>query len=183
MVLYFITGNKNKFAEVKAILGDSINVEQLKIELDEIQEIDSRVIIKHKLNEALKQRKGEFFLEDTSLYIEGLNGLPGPLIKWFLKALGPKGIYALTSHLENKNAVAKNIIGYSDAKGELHFFEGEVKGKIVAPRGETTFGWDPIFLPDGYNQTFAEMDDDLKNKISHRRKALDKLVEFLNNRS
>ncbi|MFA6073738.1 MAG: RdgB/HAM1 family non-canonical purine NTP pyrophosphatase [Candidatus Woesearchaeota archaeon] len=190
MTLYFITGNKNKFLEAKSILGSVIDVEQLNIELDEIQEIDARKIIEHKLNEALKKNKElknkeldknkEFIIEDTSLYIDCLNGLPGPLIKWFLKALGPKGVYELTKNLENQRAVAKNLIGYSDAQGKLHFFEGEITGMIVEPRGETTFGWDPIFVPDGYDLSFAQMSKEEKNKISHRKKALDKLVEFLN---
>ena len=85
MNLYFITGNKNKFEEVKSILP---NTEQLDIDLPEIQDIDAKIIIRAKLLAALKHKDGEFIVEDTSLYLDCLGGLPGPLIKWFMKNMG-----------------------------------------------------------------------------------------------
>ena len=174
MTLYFITGNKSKFEEVKSILG---NVEQLDIDLPEIQEIDARKIIKAKLLEALRHRKGEFFVEDTSLYLDCLKGLPGPLIKWFLKTIGNEGLYKITEKLGNNKAEAKTIIGYAKG-GEIHFFEGKITGKIVSPRG-TGFGWDPIFQPGGFSKTFGEMTSHEKNKISMRKAALTKLKDYL----
>lgn len=84
-MIYFITGNKNKFEEVRAILPDA---EQLDIDLPEIQEIDAHGIIRAKLHAAFAHEEGEFIVEDLSFYLECLNGLPGPLIKWFLKTIG-----------------------------------------------------------------------------------------------
>lgn len=81
MRLLFITGNKGKFEEVKAALSF---VEQFNVDLPEIQEIDSRKIIKFKLLEALRHKNAGFIVEDTSLHLDCLNGLPGPLIRWFL---------------------------------------------------------------------------------------------------
>jgi len=176
MALYFITGNKNKFSEVKAILGE---VEHLEMDLPELQGIDAHEIIRAKLLEALHHHEGEFLIEDTSLYFDCLNGLPGPLIKWFLERLGNAGLAKLTDISGDNRAEAKTIVGYAKSHDELFFFEGSIKGKIVAPRGETTFGWDPIFLPDGYDKTFAEMSREEKNGISMRRIALEKLREFL----
>jgi len=175
-MLYFITGNKNKFSEAKAILSE---VEHLEMDLPEIQSADAHEIIRAKLKEALHHHDGEFLIEDTSLYFDCLNGLPGPLIKWFLEALGNEGLAKITEKLGQTGAEAKTIIGYAKNHDELFFFEGAVRGQIVAPRGETIFGWDPIFLPDGYDKTFAEMSRDEKNKISMRRMALNKLKEFL----
>lgn len=175
-MLYFITGSKNKFEEVKAVLPQ---VEQLVIDLPEIQEVDAHEIIKAKLAEATKHHGGEFIVEDTSLYFAGLNGLPGPLIKWFMKTIGNDGLADLAEKLGNNKAVAKTILGYSNGKGEIKFFEGEVVGQIVKLAGDTNFGWDPIFMPDGYNQTFAIMTPEEKNKISMRRLAADKLAEYL----
>lgn len=174
MTLYFITGNKGKFEEAKSILG---NIEQLDIELPEIQEIDARKIIRVKLLEALNHKKGEFFVEDTSLYLDCLKGLPGPLIKWFLKTIGNEGLYKITEKLGNNRAEAKTIIGYAKDR-EIHFFEGSANGKIVSPKG-TGFGWDPIFQPDGFSKTFGEMSKDEKNQISMRRMALNKLKDYL----
>ncbi len=176
--LYFITGNKNKLLEIKAILPF---VEQLELDLEEIQEIDAHKIIRAKMQEAFKQHKtGEsFIIEDTSLYLDGLNGLPGPLIKWFMQKLGVNGIYEMVVKLGNDKAEAKTIIGYAKNASEIQFFEGSVKGKIVKPSGETSFGWDPIFMPQGHTKTFQEMNKEEKNKISMRRIACDKLKKFL----
>jgi inosine triphosphate pyrophosphatase len=176
MSLYFITGNKNKFEEAKAILPD---LEQMDVDLPEIQEIDPKEIIKAKLEEALKHHKGFFIVEDTSLYINALNGLPGPLIKWFMKTMGNNGLANLAQKLGNPKAQAKTIIGYATDDGNVHFFEGSISGEIVFPQGDTNFGWDPIFKPDGYDVTFAEISKEEKNKISMRKQAIQKLKEFI----
>src|SRR3990167_3281610 len=175
-MIYFITGNKNKVEEVKAVLSD---VEQLDIDLTEIQEVDAKEIIRNKLLVALKHSEGEFIVEDTSLCLNCLNGLPGPLIKWFLKTIGNDGLANIAEKLGNNRAEAKTIIGYAKNREEIYYFEGVIKGIIVKPRGESNFGWDPIFLPDGYEKTFAEMRREEKNEISMRRNALNKLNEFL----
>lgn len=178
MPIYFITGNKNKLEEAKAILGD---VEQLDIDLPEIQDIDAKKIISAKLAEALEHKDGEIIVEDTSLYLDCLNGLPGPLIKWFLKTIGNQGLAGLAEKFGNSKAEAKTMIGYAKSQKEIYFFEGSIKGKIIAPQGETNFGWDPIFQPDGFDKSFAEMGKEKKNNISMRRIALDKLKNFLTN--
>ncbi|QQS22631.1 non-canonical purine NTP pyrophosphatase [bacterium] len=176
MALKFITGNKNKLAEVQAVLP---NIEQLDIDLVEIQDIDPHSIIAAKLKEALNHHDGEFIVEDTSLYLDGINGLPGPFIKWFLQKLDTEGIATLAQNSGNTRASAKVIIGYAKNKDDIKFFEGSILGNIVSPRGETTFGWDPVFQPDGYEKTFAEMTSQEKNQISMRRIAIEKLKEYL----
>ncbi|MFA5743104.1 MAG: non-canonical purine NTP pyrophosphatase [Candidatus Paceibacterota bacterium] len=178
MPLYFITGNKNKVDEAKAILGE---VEQLDIDLPEIQDIDANNIIEAKILESFKYKDGGFFIEDTSLCLDCLNGLPGPLIKWFLKAIGNQGLADLAEKSGNYKAEAKTVIGYAKSKREIYFFEGSIKGKIIAPQGEANFGWDPIFRPDGFDKSFAEMSREEKNNISMRRLALEKLNNFLKN--
>ena len=128
-MLYFITGNKNKYNEVDDILD--INLEQLDIDLPEMQDIDPHKILKAKLLEALNHKEGEFIVEDTSLYLDGLNGLPGPLIKWFLKTIGCSGLTNIVNKLGNDNAEAVTMIGYAKNKDNIHFFEGRIKGRIV----------------------------------------------------
>lgn len=153
-------------------------IEHLDVDLPEIQALDAKHIITTKLLEALTRTKGEFIVEDTSLYLECLQGLPGPLIKWFLETLGPQGLVQLTEKLGTDKAEAKTLIGYARSAKEMYYFEGSIKGRIVQPRG-TRFGWDPIFQPEGQHKTFAEMSKEEKNTMSHRRRALDKLKEFL----
>jgi len=178
MDLYFITGNENKFEEVKAILPDVL---RLDIDLPEIQEVNAMEIIKAKLREALNHKKGKFIIEDTSLYLNCLNGLPGPLVKWFLQTIGSDGLFRMADSFGDYRVEVKTIIGYAKDTQNIHFFEGSIKGKIIAPKGEPNFGWDPIFQPEGYEQTFAEMGKEEKNKISMRRIALEKLKDFINN--
>ncbi len=178
MALYFITGNANKLEELNEILAPQIKVYQLDVELAEVQSIDAQEVIRHKLIEAAKYQQGEMIVEDTSLFMEALGWkLPGPLVKLFVKALTSKGIYELAEKYKLFGAQAKTCIGYSNGR-EILFFEGTVKGKIVKPKGNNGFGWDPIFVPEGKSKTFAEMPSGEKNKISHRRKAVDKFKEY-----
>jgi len=175
-MLTFITGNDNKFNEVKAIIPE---IEQLDIDLPEIQSLDPQEIVEFKLKAALENLPGNFIVEDTSLYLEGLHGLPGPFIRWFMKAMGREGLAKMAIASGNDNAEARTIIGYADDNGGTHYFEGRITGRIVMPMGETSFGWDPIFLPDGHESTFAEMGTEEKNEISMRRQAAQKLADFL----
>jgi non-canonical purine NTP pyrophosphatase (RdgB/HAM1 family) len=176
MTLYFITSNKNKFSEASNIIP---GIKQLDIDLPEIQEIDAGKIIRAKLLEALKHKKGEFIVEDTSLYLDCLNGLPGPLIKWFMETIGNQGIYELANKYRNYQAEAITIVGYAKNKNNIKFFKGRLKGKIVRPIHKTSFGWDPIFQPQGHKKNFAQMSREEKNKISMRKKALNKLSKHI----
>lgn len=175
MTLYFITGSKNKVAEVQAVLPE---VEQLDIDLQETQELDPHKILAAKLLEARKHHGNAYIVEDTSLYFDGMNGLPGPFVKWFLQALGLEGLAQLAKNYGG-TATAKTLIGYADEKGKVEFFEGEVRGTIVAPREPGGFGWDAIFMPEGYGKTFGELGTEQKNAISMRRKAAEKLKAYL----
>lgn len=174
--IIFITGNKGKLSEAQSIIPEIIGKE---LDLPEIQELDAKKIIEAKLAEAYKHHKGEYIVEDTSLYIEALNGLPGPLIKWFLQALGDKGLADLIGDHKNRKAVAKTYIGYISESGKTKYFCGEIKGKIVSPAGDEGFGWDKIFMPNGYSKTFGQMTRPEKNKISMRKLAFQKLSNHL----
>lgn len=108
----------------------------------------------------------------TFLYIY----LAGPYIKWFLEKLQPEGLYKLLDGWEDKSAEAVCTFAYTDNENEkVILFQGRTEGDIVFPRGSRDFGWDPIFQPKNYDKTYAELDKEEKNKISHRYKALDKL--------
>ncbi len=161
---------------MKAVLPE---VEQLDLELPEIQEINGQEIIKAKLREAFNHVQGELIVEDTSLYLDCLHGLPGPLIKWFLKAMGNDGLVNLAKKFGNDKAIARTIIGYARSQEDIHFFDGTMSGRIVELKGRSGFGWDPIFLPDGHKKTFAEMSWGEKNQVSMRTIALNNLKEFL----
>ncbi len=175
--LQFITGNLGKFREVQAVLP---GIQQLNLELDEIQGLDPRLVIEHKLTQAAGQHAGAFIVEDTSLIFHCLGNLPGPLIKWFVEALGNDGMVDLVHRYPNHNVTAKTTIGYRSATGQIHYFIGQIDGQLVSPRGTLEpFGWNPIFQPQGHDQTFAEMTIAQKNAISMRGRAAAALKQFL----
>ncbi len=176
MKIYFITGNKNKLKEAQEIIP---YIEGLSANLTEIQSLDSDEIIKHKLEEAKKLFPNKnLIVDDTSLYFECLNyKLPGPFIKFFLEVLKLDGLFNLVNYYKNNKAFVKCSIGLF-IDGKIEFFQSVVKGQIVQSRGETNFGWDPIFLPEGYDITYAEMENE-KNKISHRKLVLEQLKIYL----
>ena len=176
--ILFITGNKDKFAEAQALFG--LPFQQVNIDIPEIQSLDAHEIIRHKLLVAEEHATGNYIVEDTSLYFDCLGGkLPGPLVKWFEKALGISGLADITKSMGNTEATAVTLIGYTQGNGTMHFFEGSLRGIIVPPRGIKDFGWGPIFQPDRHTKTFGEMDRDEKHAISMRGIAFCQLHKFL----
>lgn len=176
MALYFLTGNEGKYREAKTVIPE---LERMVADLDEIQELDARMVISHKLTEAMAKMEGELVVEDTSLGLSCLSGFPGTLVKWLAKAIENQGIVNLTQKYGDDQAEARVILGYADAEREIRFFDGVVKGRIVLPRGGNGFGWDEIFQPEGFEKTFAEMDEFEKNSISMRKQAFQKLKNYL----
>ncbi len=176
MTLYFLTSSREKFLEIKTIIP---SIEQLEIELPEIQELDAHKIIEAKLKDAQTRTAGAYIVEDTSLYFEVLGSLPGPLIKWFVKAIGNDGLYKIAKTFGNTKAEARTIIGYCDETGVVEYFEGAFDGYVVPPKGTGGFGWDPIFQPRSTEKTFAEMTPEEKSMFSMRRKAAEKLRDYL----
>ena len=151
----------------------------MNIDLPEIQGSDLE-IIKNKVIEASKNINVPFIVEDTSLEFDALNGLPGPYIKWFLKGIGNVGLHKLLDGYENKKAKAICNVAYYDGLN-IEIFRGVVNGTIVTEGGKDGFGWDRIFVPDGYDKRFSEMSPEFKNTISHRGVALDTFKDFLMN--
>ena len=168
MKILFLTSNQNKLKEAQDILGDNIQVISQSLELDEIQAVKAEDVIEHKLAQAKKTLgRKRFFVEDTALYL-GKQKEIGALIKFFDNQ-------RVVRDYENEPAQAVCSIGLSDGK----VFQGVIKGKIVKPKGKHGFGWDPIFQPDGYDKTFAQMTSQEKNNLSMRKIALEKLRKYL----
>lgn len=174
-VVTFVTGNAKKLDEVRRIIGDSLPLQSVKLDLPELQG-EPEDISKEKARLASQQINGPVLVEDTCLCFNALKGLPGPYIKWFLEKIGHEGLNNLLVAYEDKSAYAQCIFSLAfGPDSEPLTFVGRTEGKIVPPRGPPNFGWDPIFQPDGYTQTYAEMPKEEKNRISHRGKALDKV--------
>ncbi len=182
MTLHFISASKHKVEEFKKSLTPEIDFKQLELDLTEVQSLDPKEVVTHKLNEARRQHKGELMVEDSSLCLDALNGFPGPLIKWFFKSVGKEGILNITKKFDSNKATARTMIGYFDGKNIL-FFEGVTEGTIVPLRVDNDFGFDPIFVPNGQDKAYSEMTKEEKNLVSHRGKALKKFKEYYLNKN
>ncbi|XP_055336350.1 inosine triphosphate pyrophosphatase-like isoform X2 [Paramacrobiotus metropolitanus] len=182
--LTFVTGNPRKLEEFKAILGTAIqehfSIVSQSIDLPEYQGACPEEISTKKCETAAALIKGPVICEDTCLCFNAMGGLPGPYIKWFLDKLHPEGLHKMLDSFGDYSAYALCTFAYCEGEGrEVRLFSGRQDGQIVAPRGPRHFGWDPCFQPDGFSETYAEMDKAVKNSVSHRGKALEKLKAYL----
>lgn len=189
MVLCFATNNVNKLAEIQALIGDTIILKTLS-EVGVVEELEetSGTIPGNSLQKAQyvwDNYQVDVFADDTGLEVEALDGEPGVDSAYYA---GPQ-----RSSEDNISLLLKNMEAADDRRarfltvitlilnGETYVFEGVAEGEILeAAKGTKGFGYDPVFRPDGYEVTFAEMEMSEKNKISHRSKAFASLVTFLN---
>ena len=188
MKIIFATNNRHKLEEVQAVLGEGfclVTPRELGITEDIPEEQATLEGNASQKAHYLHDRTGEnCFADDTGLEVAALEGAPGVR----------SARYAGPGHDSQKNMelLLHNMEGKTDRRarfrtvislildGEEHLFEGTVEGTIIdAPRGEAGFGYDPVFVPDGHDTTFAEMSAEAKNAISHRGRAVAKLVSFL----
>lgn len=193
MDLVFATHNRHKTSEVRAIVGNQwniINLYDLGCTIEIPETADTLVgNAFQKAHFVVEHYREDCFADDTGLEIKALNGRPGVYSARYAGEHcsfedNVRKVLEEMQGLTNRKACFKTVIALIMGGHEYHF-EGRVDGIITTERhGGEGFGYDPIFLPDGYSQTFAEMPTDLKNTISHRGRAMQKLITFLqqNNR-
>lgn len=179
-LITLVTGNKGKLTEMLEILDDkqSIRFETCKIDLDELQGATPQEIAKAKALNAYRMLGRPVLIDDTSLCFNALGGLPGPYIKWFLDKMGKNDLPKLLSGFEDKSGFASCVFTLCVDESTVLHFDGRCNGKIVDPRGDYGFGWDPIFEAEDTGLTFAEMTAEIKNKVSHRCRALKLFADF-----
>lgn len=172
-----VSGNKDKLSEWKRLLPDSVIVDNAEIDLDEIQSLDLRKIVERKAADAYNIIKKPVVVEDVSLGLDSLSGLPGPFIKFFNERMGAEGLYMLT-HGKEDDAIVSCCVTYYDGKN-FTTIQADVRGRVVASRGAGGFGYDEVFMPEGSIKTYAQMTHDEKDSVSHRSKAVKLLMEAL----
>lgn len=179
MRIRFLSGNQFKIGEATTILAEAnVEVVPVEVKLTELQTDDTVLLVRDKTLKAFHQLGHKIFVEQTGLFLSRMNGLPGGLTQVFWDALGPDRVCELFGQGDEVSVVAKTRIGYCDGR-KVHQFEGEIGGRIAsAPRGDRSFQWDCVFVPDGHQETFAEMGA-RKNEISMRRRALDAFAAYL----
>lgn len=188
MKLIFATNNQHKVEEIRAFLDNDIEVISLKeagIDLDIPEPFDTlEENARHKSKTIHDMTGQDCFSEDTGLEVDALNGEPGVKSARYAGAARSfdANIDKLLSNLAGKtdrSAQFRTVICYL-TEGKEKTFEGICRGRIIMEKkGIQGFGYDPVFIPEGADRTFAEMDLEEKNRYSHRRKAMEKLVVFL----
>ncbi|MEM3760448.1 MAG: XTP/dITP diphosphatase [Candidatus Bathyarchaeia archaeon] len=181
--IFFATNNINKFNEARRVLAEyKIAVGMVRVKTFEIQSESLEEIAKASAIDAFKNFNLPLITEDAGLFIEALNGFPGPYAAYVYKVIGNNGILKLMENVKNRRAKFQSTIAYCSSKSEPPLcFKGEVAGVITKEerRGNSGFGFDPIFEPlDGGGKTFAEMTVEEKNRYSHRAEALRKFAEW-----
>ncbi|OLY91976.1 non-canonical purine NTP pyrophosphatase, RdgB/HAM1 family [Cnuella takakiae] len=189
MVMIFATNNTNKVKEVQSLLPAVLQVQTLKeagIDIDIPEPHDTLEANALEKARVIHQMTGQdCFSEDTGLEVAALNGEPGVRsARYAGEVKSDAANMALLLHKlegsENRKARFRTVVALI-LNGQEHLFEGICEGRIIAaPKGSEGFGYDPIFVPDGSESSFAEMGMDEKNKFSHRKKAVAQLVTFLN---
>ena len=217
-MLRYVTTHPGKVREAERYLPDG-SVERLDFDYTEVQAGDLGPIAAQGAREAYRHADAPVLVDDAGLFVEGLDGFPGPYSSYVEETLGIERVHEIASELDDRRAAFRCTLGYCDGEGfaaspdpvdrgdrdaaaaagpdaevggeidgegdaagdgadplPVKLFEGYVPGRIVAPRGDGGFGYDPIFEHDG--ETFAEMDTDRKNAVSHRGRALEKFAEW-----
>ncbi|QKG93059.1 non-canonical purine NTP pyrophosphatase [Halorubrum salinarum] len=212
-MLRYVTTNPGKVREAERYLPDG-SVERLDFDYAEVQADELGLIAARGAREAYRHADAPVLVDDAGLFVEGLDGFPGPYSSYVEETLGIERVHDIAADLDDRRAAFRCVLGYCDGEGfaaspdpvdrgdrdaaaaagpdgaddasggdaggadplPVKLFEGYVPGRIVAPRGDGGFGYDPIFEHDG--ETFAEMDTDRKNAVSHRGRALEKFAEW-----
>ena len=177
--IVFVTGNAGKFAEIKDILKSvGIAAIQNKGDYPEIQADDLEPIAAASAKAAADDLGIPVLVDDSGIFISALNGFPGPYSRFVEDHLGNPRILKLMENETNRNTYFKTVIAFCEPGKEPITFSGIVEGKIAfEERGDGGFGFDPIFDYNG--KTFGELGIEFKNTISHRRRALDKFLEWV----
>lgn len=175
--LIFVTGNRGKLKEAQEILK-GVRVMGKDVKAHEIQSDDLALVAKDSCEKAYSLLKQPLFLEDSGLFVEALKGFPGVYSHFVNDKIGCSGVLKLLEGTGNRKARFVCSLAYHDGS-KIRIFTGECKGTIAdAERGRDGFGFDPIFVPEGSTRTFAE-DIAYKNRVSHRRRALDAFAASL----
>ncbi len=179
-MITFVTGNKGKAEEITR--QTNLPIQTAALDLYEVQSLDVREVIEAKAREAFKYIGTPVLVDDASVAIDGMGGLPGALVRWFLSAVGNEGICRFADQSPTRAATASVAIGYFDGIDFVPFIS-EVSGHISDhPRGEGGYGWDAVFIQEGYTVTRAELSSEDYSDASIRRPALESLRDYLKER-
>ena len=175
--LFFASSNENKFQEAERILSDlGVQINFYKTILEEIQSNDLNDIAEKKAINAYDLIQKPVIIEDDGLFINSLNGFPGPYSSYVYDTIGNKGIIRLLENIESRDAKFVAMIAYWNGNDDVQVFESSIPGKISSFIEKGGWGYDPIFIPNGELKTYANVSD--KDRLSHRAASLKKFSDW-----
>ncbi len=182
---FFVTSNIHKFNEARSILATcKVATAMLNIDTIEIQDDNLETIAKTTATDAAKKSGLPIIVEDAGLFIKALKGFPGPYSSYVYRTIGTRGILKLMKDMDERDAQFHSTVAFSGPKRSPQCFHGEAEGEIsLEERGNSGFGFDPIFQPLDSQVTFAEMTTEEKNRYSHRAQALRKFARWYASKS
>ncbi len=182
--IYFITGNAHKYSEISDLFRRFLpdyELLQMNEDLLEIQAWSLEEVARFKLENVKTGPDSPYFIEDAGFFIDDLKGFPGVYSAYIFKSIGYDGVLKVMSGRAVRNAHFKSVIAYKDPTSGTKLFVGKVEGTVsLEAKGTNGFGFDPIFIPNEIpNKTFAELSMEEKNRISHRSRSFQQLIEYL----
>lgn len=180
--MFFVSRNVNKYREIMDLIR-ILNHKELDLQfeqtnLEEIQSDSIEKVAKSKAIQAFNKIHHTSIIEDDGLFIKSLNGFPGIYSSYVYETIGNKGIIKLLLEEKNREAKFRSVFAIHDGYN-TEIFTGEIYGTISFRISDKGWGYDPIFIPKGMNDSFGQLGQDLKNSISHRRIALEKLCNWI----
>ncbi len=180
-MLYFVSSNADKYAAYRFLLGSHADLKWHQQTIEKVKTLDYSALIRRTI-QAVQSRlpHAAFLVEHTGLIIEAWGELPGASTGQFMANVGTHGICKMMSEFNNRSATAVTYLGYHTPGGQVYIFEGRVSGSIAsAPRGAGGYGWDALFIPDGYDQTFAEMSFEKRSLLSGQIQVVSQFYEMI----
>jgi len=180
-LVFFVTSNLHKFDEARKTLSEcGIAMAMLRMKAPEIQDDNSEIIAMSCALDAAKRSHLPVIVEDAGLYIDALNGFPGPYSEHAFRTIGKEGILKLLEKRQDRRAFFRSVVAFCGPQRDLRCFQGVVEGRITTEiKGSLGFGFDPIFAPsETTGKTFGEMTASEKGRISHRARALREFAEW-----
>ena len=176
-----VTSNDGKIKEFKQAFDKTL-VHPVKVPVGypEVQASSLEEVVDFGLSWLKEKINPPFVIDDAGVFVDGLNGFPGAYSRYVYDTIGPLGLLKQMEGQDNRNASFKCVLGLLLEDGTVHKFAGERKGKIIHElKGDHGFGYDPVFIPDGFDRTFAELPPEEKNETSHRGRAMKGLLAFI----
>ncbi len=181
--LVFVTSNPNKVKEVRKILKEyGIEFEHLDLEYQEIQASSLHEIALASARYLCERVSRPFFIEDAGLFIGALSGFPGPYSSYVYKTIGNSGVLKLMEAVQQRASRFESVVAYAESIHDIAVFRGVVEGSISLEAKGEGWGFDPIFIPEGSDKTYAKMGTEAKQRLSHRSAALERFAAWFNKR-